>query len=193
MQADRQFRHGAVTDAGETRLRSETGPAARIADLVEPVIEDMGYRLVRVRVSGQNGTTVQIMIERPDGTLEIDDCVAVTRVLSPLMDIEDPIPGGYFLEVSSPGIDRPLVRPADFERWSGHQARIELTELLAGRKRFKGLIEGFEDGEVRLQITIEGRDGPQTVGIPFALIHTAKLVLGEDLLKQARPAPAAAR
>jgi ribosome maturation factor RimP len=172
---------------GETRLKSETGVARRVADIVEPVIEDMGYRLVRVRLSGQNGTTVQLMVERPDGTLEIDDCVTVTRVLLPLLDVEDPIAGGYNLEVSSPGIDRPLVRPGDFERWAGYEAKVELSQMLAGRKRFRGRIEGFTDGEVRLEIEIEGHDAPQVVGLPFDLIHAAKLVMSEQLLKRAAP------
>jgi len=170
---------------GETRLKSETGIARRVADIVEPVIEDLGYRLVRVRLSGQHGTTVQLMIERPDGTLEIDDCVTVTRVLSPLLDVEDPIAGGYNLEVSSPGIDRPLVRPGDFERWAGYEAKVELSEMLAGRKRFRGRIEGFADGEVRLEMEIEGHDAPQVVGLPFEFIHAAKLVMNEQLLKRA--------
>lgn len=176
-------------------MRSESGTARRVADLVEPVIEDLGYRLVRVRISGQHGMTVQVMAERSDGTLEIDDCVAITRVLSPLLDVDDPIPGGYRLEVSSPGIDRPLVRPGDFERWAGHEAKIELSELLAGRKRFRGLLEGYAEGEVRLQMEIEGHQSPQIVGIPFDLIHSAKLVMTDDLLKrtgqQGRPADTA--
>ena len=175
-----------VSHAGiEPRLCAETGPALQIAHATEPVIEDMGYRLVRVQLGGQHRTTVQVMIERPDGTADISDCVAVTRVLSPLLDVEDPLPGGYHLEVSSPGIDRPLVRPSDFERCAGYEAKIEVRELLAGRKRFRGLIEGFTDGEVRLQIEIEGHDGPQIVGIPFDRIHTAKLVMNDNLLKRA--------
>ena len=169
----------------EPRICSETGPAQHIANVTEPVIEDMGYRLVRVQLGGQHRTTVQVMIERPDGTLAIEDCVAVTRILSPLLDVEDPLPGGYQLEVSSPGIDRPLVRPEDFERWAGCEAKIEVREMLAGRKRFRGQIEGFTDGEVRLEMEIEGHDQPQIVGIPFDSIHSAKLVMNDDLLKRA--------
>ena len=175
----------------ETRLRSETGLAARVADIVEPVIEDLGFRLVRVRVTSHNGATVQIMIERPDGSLEIDDCASVSRVLSPLLDIEDPLPGGYHLEVSSPGIDRPLARPIDFERWAGFEARIELTEMLAGRKRFRGILEGYLDGEVRIEMDLDDYDTPQVIGIPFNLIDTAKLVMTDDLLKRAAPEPSA--
>ncbi len=174
-------------DRQEPRICSETGPAQHIANVAEPVIEDMGYRLVRVQLSGQHGTTVQVMIERPDGTLEISDCVAVSHVLSSLLDVEDPLPSGYHLEVSSPGIDRPLARPGDFERWAGYEAKIEVRELLAGRKRFRGLIEGFADGEVRLKI--EDLDDTQIVGIPFDLIHSAKLVMNDYLLKRAASDP----
>ncbi|NND50024.1 MAG: ribosome maturation factor RimP [Rhizobiales bacterium] len=189
MNAEPEHTQAHNRDRQEPRICSETGPAQHIANVAEPVIEDMGYRLVRVQLSGQHGTTVQVMIERPDGTLEISDCVAVTRVLSPLLDVEDPLPGGYHLEVSSPGIDRPLARPGDFERWAGYEAKIEVRELLAGRKRFRGLIEGFADGEVRLEMEIEGLDDTQIVGIPFDLIHSAKLVMNDDLLKRAAPAP----
>src|SRR5436190_14535723 len=166
---------GAMTDQ---RLERETGPALRVAKLVGPVLEGMGFRLVRVRVIGQNGQTLQIMAERPDGSFTIDDCEQASRAISPVLDVADPIAGRYHLEVSSPGIDRPLVRPDDFERWTGHEAKIETSVPLAGRKRFRGNIEGCEGGEVRLRI-----DGPEgggerlLVGIPFADIAEAKLVM----------------
>lgn len=118
------------------RLARETGLAQHVAVLAEPVLEDLGFRLVRARIVGQGRCTVQIMAERPDGTLNIDDCERISRALSPVFDVDDPMPGEYLLEVSSPGIDRPLVRPDDFERWAGYEARIEMTELLAGRRRF---------------------------------------------------------
>ena len=135
------------------RFLRETGVAADIAAIVEPVLEDLGFRLVRVKVQG-GGTAdriVQLMTERPDGSITIDDCEAISKGISPVLDVADPISGTYRLEISSPGIDRPLVRPSDFEDWSGHEARIELTEPVGGRKRFKGVLEGFEDGEVRIQ------------------------------------------
>ena len=172
-----------IGSANDRRIMSETGIALRVAGLVEPVIEDMGYRLVRVRMTGDGGGTVQIMAERPDGSLSIDDCVDMTRVLSPLLDVDDPVPGGYRLEISSPGIARPLVRPDDFERWVGFEAKIELREMLAGRKRFRGILDGFADGEVRLETELSGFDEPQTVGLPFEAIHEARLVMTDTLLK----------
>ncbi|VAW17291.1 Bacterial ribosome SSU maturation protein RimP [hydrothermal vent metagenome] len=170
------------------RLATETGAAARVAAVIEPVIEDLGFRLVRVRITGEGGTVVQIFAEREDGTLTINDCVAVTRILSPVLDVEDPISGHYTLEVSSPGIDRPLVRPVDFVRYSGLEARVELSRPIEGQKRFRGLIEGFEDGEVRLIMDIKGFEEPQIIGLPFRAIHEAKLIMTDALLKTvARP------
>jgi ribosome maturation factor RimP len=171
------------------RLKSETGVAARVAEIIEPVIEDLGYRLVRVRFTGDAGGTLQVMAENPDGGFSIEDCVGLTRVLSPLLDVEDPVSSAYRLEVSSPGIDRPLVRPEDFERSAGLEAKVELREPLAGRRRFRGLIEGFADGEVRLVMELAGHDDPQIVGLPFALIGEAKLVMTEALLKGAGMRP----
>ncbi|MFT3988064.1 ribosome maturation factor RimP [Aestuariivirga sp.] len=169
----------------EERLTRETGPALRVAALAEPVLADMGYRLVRVKMSG---TTLQIMAERPDGTFSIDDCEKVSRAMSPMLDVEDVIPSRYHLEVSSPGIDRPLVRPGDFESWAGHEAKIEMAVPVAGRKRFRGALEGFHEGEVRL--FIENPEGaskePVLVGVPFADIGTAQLVLTDELIEAAR-------
>jgi ribosome maturation factor RimP len=172
----------------ETRFYRESGMAARIAALAEPVVAELGYRLVRVKVSGQNGSTLQIMIDRPDRAIIVDDCSLVSRRLSPVLDANDPMPGSFHLEISSPGIDRPLVRPSDFIDWTGFEARIEMNELVAGRRRFRGLIEGFEDGEVRLQVELKDFDEPQTIGLPVALIADAKLVLTDDLLKAAKEA-----
>src|SRR3712207_3407231 len=126
------------------RLITETGVAARVAAVAAPVVEDLGFRLVRVKVSGQGGCTVQIMAEREVGTMTVEDCEAVSRALSPVLDLEDPVETAYRLEISSPGIDRPLVRRQDFERWTGHEAKIELAVPLASRKRFRGLIRGVE-------------------------------------------------
>jgi ribosome maturation factor RimP len=168
------------------RFLRETGVAADIAAIVEPVLEDMGFRLVRVKVQG-GGTAdriVQLMTERPDGSITIDDCEAISKGISPVLDVADPISGAYRLEISSPGIDRPLVRPSDFEDWSGHEARIELTEPIGGRKRFKGVLEGFEDGEVRIQADT-GEHGVQLLGLPVHLISDAKLVLTDELIREA--------
>ena len=165
----------ATTDA-DRRFARETGPARAIADLAEPVLEELGFRLVRVKVSGRDGGTVQIMAERPGGQMSIEDCAAISRGLSPVLDAYDPMPGGYRLEVSSPGIDRPLVRPSDFALWAGHEAKVELKELVDGRKRFRGVIEGATKQEARLRIELEGKPEPVVVGLPFSLISEAKLV-----------------
>src|SRR5215203_5453898 len=126
--------------ADERRLLIETGVAARVAAIVEPALADLGFRLVRVKVSGLNGCTVQIMAERPDGTMTVEDCEAVSRAISPILDLDDPVGIAYHLEVSSPGIDRPLVRVSDFTRWAGHEAKVELAVPMDGRKRFRGII-----------------------------------------------------
>lgn len=167
----------------DERFLAETGLGARIAALVEPVLAGLGFRLVRVKVSGGETATVQVMAERPDGTFAIEDCEAVSRELSPVLDAHDPISGAYRLEVSSPGIDRPLVRPSDFIAWAGHEAKLELKEPVNGRKRFRGLIEGFEDGEVRVVCDLEDL-GKQVLGFPVALVADAKLVLTDELVRQ---------
>jgi ribosome maturation factor RimP len=166
------------------RIAREAGPAAVVARLVEPVLDEMGFRLVRVRLTA---STLQIMAERPDGTFTIDDCEAVSRAVSPLIDIEDPVPQSYNLEVSSPGIDRPLVRPEDFARWAGHEAKIELVKPLDGRKRFRGTIAGMAADEVRLTLPPEKAGaGAVTVALPFADIGDAKLVLTDALIEASR-------
>jgi ribosome maturation factor RimP len=139
---------------------------------------------VRVAVSGREGKTLQIMAERPDGTLTIADCEAISKEISPLLDVHDPIAGSYHLEVSSPGIDRPLVRPSDFEVWSGYEAKIEVKQPIDGRKRFRGMLEGFEDGEVRIEIDL-GEAGRNVIGIPMALVGEARLVLTDELIREA--------
>src|SRR5690349_24564114 len=126
----------------ERRLIAETGTAARVAAIAGPVLEELGYRLVRVRVSGSDGCTVQVMAERPDGSMQIEDCEAASRALSPVLDAADPIERAYRLEVSSPGIDRPLVRRSDFDRYAGHVARIEMAVAIDGRRRFRGVLIG---------------------------------------------------
>lgn len=175
----------AVADdrALDERFLIESGLGARIAALAEPVLAGLGFRLVRVKVSGGETATVQVMAERPDGTFAIEDCEAVSRELSPVLDAHDPISGAYRLEVSSPGIDRPLVRPSDFVAWAGHEAKLELKEPVNGRKRFRGLIEGFDDGEVRVVCDLEDI-GKQVLGFPVALVADAKLVLTDELVRQ---------
>ena len=146
-----------LSDTGnEPRIIAETGLEARIAHIVEPVVEGLGYRLVRIKMSAMNGATLQIMAERPDGSMTVEDCEILSRDISPALDVEDPIDRAYHLEVSSPGIDRPLVRRSDFERWAGHEAKIELARLLDGRKRFRGRLAGVEGDAVVLEVSRDG-------------------------------------
>ena len=166
------------------RFLRESGLAADIARVVEPVIEGLGFRLVRVSVLGGEDRIVQIMTERPDGTISIDDCETISKNVSPVLDVADTVQGKYRLEISSPGIDRPLVRPSDFEDWAGHVAKIELNEAIDGRKRFKGLLEGFEDGEVRIAADL-GASGEHHLGLPIALVADAKLVMTDELIREA--------
>lgn len=169
------------------RFLRETGVAAEVAAIVEPVLEDLGFRLVRVKVQGGGATAdkiVQLMAERPDGSITVDDCETISKQVSPVLDVADPVSGAYRLEVSSPGIDRPLVRPSDFEDWSGHEAKIELTEAVGGRRKFKGVLEGFEDGEVRIEADT-GEHGIQHLGLPVHLISDARLVLTDELIREA--------
>ncbi len=150
----------------------------RLADIVTPTIEGLGFELVRLRFMGGRRHTLQIMAERPEGGIEIEDCAKISRAVSAMLDVEDPIVEEYTLEVSSPGIDRPLTRLKDFERAAGHEARIETVEMIDGRKRFKGTLEGIEDGEVLLAIP-EG-----TIGLAFDMIADAKLVLTDALIAE---------
>ncbi len=168
--------------AEEARFVVENGVAARVAELIEPVLESMGYRLVLVRLMGGADAILEIMAERADGTMTVEDCEAVSHAVSPLLDVHDPIDGTYRLQISSPGIDRPLVRPADFERWAGYEVKIELKEAVSGRKRFRGPIEGYADGEARIEIEVPDA-GRQIVGLPLALIGSAKLVLTDELVR----------
>jgi ribosome maturation factor RimP len=170
---------------GDERIVTETGIEARIAHIVEPVVVGLGYRLVRVKLSGSNGATLQIMAERPDGTMTIEDCERLSQDLSPALDVEDPIDRTYHLEVSSPGIDRPLVRRSDFERAVGHQAKIEMARAIDGRRRFKGVVAGVAADTLRL--TVEGPAGsaPAEVALPLADIAEAKLTMSDDLVREA--------
>jgi ribosome maturation factor RimP len=168
----------------EPRLVVEPGVAARVSAIASPVLQQMGYRLVRVRISGEAGCTVQIMAERPDGSMQIDDCEAISRALSPVLDIADPIERGYRLEISSPGIDRPLVRRSDFERHTGHLAKIEMTVAHHGRKRFRGTLGGVEGNAVRL--TRDDAPEGEDVDVLLALedLGEAKLVLTDELIAE---------
>jgi ribosome maturation factor RimP len=170
--------------ASDARFVGETGLAAQIAGLVEPVLVDLGFRLVRVVVSGRNGATVQIMAERPQGTITVEECAEISRQLSPVLDVQDLIQGSYTLEVSSPGIDRPLVRPSDFEDWAGHEAKIELKQPISGRRRFRGMLEGVADDEVRIEVDLD-QLGRQVVGLPIGMIGEARLVLTDELIREA--------
>jgi ribosome maturation factor RimP len=170
---------GAVSEA---RFVSETGVAAEIAALVEPTLNEMGFRIVRVTISGRNGTTVQIMAERPDGTMTVEDCADVSRQISPLLDAHDPISGHYTLEISSPGIDRPLVRASDFVAWAGHEAKVETRELVGGRRRFRGLLKGLDGTDVHLEVPPD-QGGPE-VKLPVGSILEARLVLTDELIRE---------
>lgn len=149
----------------------------RIAGLIGPVIEDMGYELVRLRVMSGKTRTLQIMAEKPEGGIEVDDCAAISTAVSATLDVEDPIEDNYTLEVSSPGIDRPLTRLKDFDMWQGYEAKIETDELIDGRRRFKGALVGTENDEVLIEIE-EG-----TIGLKFEWLSDAKLVLTDDLIR----------
>lgn len=166
------------------RFIREAGLPARIAAIIEPALEGRGFRLVRVAISGREGKTVQVMAERSNGTMTIEDCEAVSREISALLDVHDPIAGAYRLEVSSPGIDRPLVRPSDFEDWAGHEAKIELKEPIEGRKRFRGTLQGFEGGEIRIEVDLDDA-GRRVIGLPVGLVAEAKLVLTDELIREA--------
>lgn len=170
---------------GDDRIVRESGVDARVAAIIAPVLRATGFRLVRVRLSGQNGLTLQIMAEREDGTMNVEGCEEVSRAVSPVLDVDDPIEKAYHLEVSSPGIDRPLVRKVDFKTWAGHLLKLETSILVADRKRFRGRIgESDEDG-----VVIE-RDQPAygeepSVRIPFEAIADARLILTDDLIRDA--------
>jgi ribosome maturation factor RimP len=181
---DRAETFANATFADEPRLITEPGRAARVAALAEPVLAELGYRLVRVRVSGLAGCTVQIMAERPDGTLAIEDCEAASRALSPVLDAADPIEGSYRLEISSPGIDRPLVRRSDFDRYAGHMAQVEMQAPIGGRRRFRGELNGSEGECVRLRYADEATPDGSDVLLPIDDMMEARLVLTDALVSE---------
>ncbi len=168
----------------EPRLVVEQGVAARVATVAAPVLHGMGYRLVRIRITGEAGCTVQIMAERSDGSMQIEDCEAVSRALSPVLDIANPIERAYRLEISSPGIDRPLVRRSDFERSRSHLVKIEMAVAHEGRKRFRGTIGGVEGDRVRLHRDDMPADEDPDVLLRMEDIAEARLVLTDELIAE---------
>jgi ribosome maturation factor RimP len=163
-----------------------TQQLAALQDLIEPSITAMGFRLVQIRmIGGENRQTLQIMAEPADfdREMDVDDCADVSRAVSAILDVEDPIAGAYLLEVSSPGIDRPLVSEEDYVRFAGHEARIELRRLVAGRRRCTGTVEGAQNGIVNIRV--DGRQGTETVQIPLKEIERAKLRLTDELIEAA--------
>ncbi|MCP3373244.1 ribosome maturation factor RimP [Bradyrhizobium cajani] len=175
------------TDAellAEPRLVVEPGVAARVSAVAAPVLQGMGYRLVRIRISGEAGCTVQIMAERPDGSMQLEDCEAISRALSPVLDVADPIDRAYRLEISSPGIDRPLVRRSDFERYSGHLVKIEMAVAHEGRKRFRGTLGAVEGDRVHLHRDDVKAGDDADVLLTMEDIGEARLVLTDELIAE---------
>ena len=168
----------------EPRLIVEPGVSARVAAIVEPVLEGLGYRLVRVRVSGTDGCTVQVMAERPDGSMTIEDCETCSRTLSPVLDANDPVDRAYRLELSSPGIDRPLVRQSDFNRYANHEVKIEMSVAVDGRKRFRGQLLGAEGNLARIVRDDVAAGEPPDVMLPIEDMAEAKLVLTDALVAE---------
>lgn len=182
-----------MSETQEPRLIVETGLDARVAQIIEPVIVDMGFKLVRVRLSGQNGLTLQIMAERNDGTMTVQDCEALSMAISPVLDVEDPIDKQYHLEVSSPGIDRPMVRKSDFEKWAGHIAKVETSVLVDNRKRFRGKIISTAGEAFVLERDQPAYGEDPLVTIPYSALNEAKLVLTDELIRDALKADKLAR
>lgn len=163
-------------------LIAKTAIDRRLADIVGPVIEGLGFELVRIRLMGGRTRTLQIMADRPDGGIEVDDCATISTAVSAVLDVEDPVEENYILEVSSPGIDRPLTRLKDFDVWADYEARIETTELIDGRRRFKGELRGTEGDEVLIEIEEAG--AKVTIGLKFDWLSDAKLILTDDLIAE---------
>ncbi len=179
-----------------TDLVARTAIDRQLAALLAPVIEGMGFELVRLRLMGGRKATLQVMADRPDGGIEVDDCARISTALSAVLDVEDPIEGEYVLEVSSPGIDRPLTRLQDFAAWDGWLARLETQEPIDGQKRFRGTLRGVEGDEVLIEIPAPGTgEGSVVIGLKFDWLADARLVLTDELiaamLKARKAAPAA--
>ena len=165
-----------------TELIAKTAIDRRLAEIVTPAIEGLGYELVRIRLQGGRTATLQIMADRPDGGINVDDCAKISTAVSAVLDVEDPIEDNYHLEVSSPGIDRPLTRLKDFDAWADYEARIETTELIDGRRRFKGTLAGTEGDEVLIELEEGGE--LVTIGLQFEWLSDAKLILTDELITE---------
>jgi ribosome maturation factor RimP len=163
-------------------LIAKTAIDRRLADIITPTIEGLGYELVRIRLMGGKTRILQIMADRPDGGINVEDCARISTAVSAILDVEDPIEDNYTLEVSSPGIDRPLTRIKDFDVWEGYEARVETTELIDGRRRFKGFLRGTEDQEVLIEIEEGGET--VTIGLQFDWLSDAKLILTDELIAE---------
>ena len=172
----------------EPRLSEETGATLAVARMAAPVLRDLGFRLVRVKLSGQDGATLQIMAERPDGTMDVDGCEAITEALSPVLDVEDPIRGEYRLEISSPGIDRPLMRVSDFRRAVGHEAKVEMNILVEGRRRFRGRIDALDESGPSPVVALTRFDAkpgdPEVMNLALSDVADGRLVLTDDLIRE---------
>ncbi len=168
-------------DLTEPRFVQEMGLEARVVNIVEPILLELGFRLVRVQLSQREGATLQIMAERLDGSMSVSDCALASRAISAALDVDDPVDTAYNLEMSSPGIDRPLVRLSDFERWRGYECRVELEQMMDGRKRYRGFIESIEDEILNLAITGAEKN---RVAVPVSAIAEAKLMLTDDLIEE---------
>ena len=173
-----------LNDAPNAHLMAP-GAARPLLSLLVPVIADLGFHLVRARMTSEGEQLIlQIMAENDAGTIAIEDCEAISHAVSAMLDVEDPISGNYALEISSPGMGRPLTRPHDFERWVGLEAKLELQRSVDGRRRFRGRVDGFEAGEARLQVALEGFETPQVLGFALADIAEARLVADDAALRQ---------
>jgi ribosome maturation factor RimP len=177
-----------VEGLDEVRLIEDSGPGERVGRIAAPVLRDLGYRLVRVKISSAEGATIQIMAERPDGVMSIEDCESVSVALSPVFDVEEPMAQAYRLEISSPGIDRPLVRESDFARAIGHETRVEMAVLVNGRKRFRGLLKAVTSGPggpaARMALIADDKSESE-VELPIRAMAEARLVLTDDLIRAA--------
>lgn len=165
-----------------TDLIAKTAIDRRLAEILTPVIEGLGFELVRVRLMGGKMRILQIMADRPEGGIEVDECARISTAVSAVLDVEDPIEDQYVLEVSSPGIDRPLTRLKDFEMWKGWEARVETSELIDGRRRFKGTLAGAEEDEILIEIEEAGET--LTIGLRFDWLSDAKLILTDELIAE---------
>jgi ribosome maturation factor RimP len=163
-------------------LIAKTAIDRRLAEIVSPAIEALGFELVRIRLMGGKTRTLQIMADRPEGGIIVEDCATISTAVSAVLDVEDPVEENYILEVSSPGIDRPLTRLKDFDMWADYEARLETTELIDGRRRFKGFLRGTEGSEVLIEMEEGGET--LTIGLEFEWLSDAKLILTDELIAE---------